>query len=264
MPESSLPVNLQLFMKKIIKPVLFTLLVFFISLIILAPARLIYYALPENSAIQLSGVSGTIWRGRASQLVWQNQVTGKLDWKLKPLHLFIAKFAGDFNISGPDMTINGSVSIDRKQNITLTDTISILNAATLPLPPAAALITPAGKIEAEIKQLKLAGNTIQSTETKIRWKNASVTQPVQVTLGEILLDITSNDGNLKGLLSSSKESPIDLTGNLDIDATGALKTNIKITPTNETPDDILDLLPLLGKPDQNGAVSVKFSGKLTF
>ena len=250
-------------MKTIIKPALFVLAIFFISLVILAPARLVYYFLPENSALQLSGVSGTIWRGKASQIIWQNQATGKLDWKLKLRHLFGARIGGDFNLTSPDMKISGSGSTNRQQDIVIQDARATFNAATLPLPPAAAGITPAGKIEANIIHLSLKGNTIESTETKIQWENASITHPMTVSLGEVLLDISGKDGNLKGLLTSSNDSPIDLNGNVDINSTGVLSTNIKITPKDETPGDILDLLPLLGRPDNKGAVSIKYSGKIT-
>ncbi len=250
-------------MKKTIKPALFFLLIFVISLLILAPARLVYYALPENGTAQLSGVSGTIWNGKASQLIWQNQNIGNLEWKLKLRHLFSARIGGNFNLSGSDMKISGSGSTNRKQHIIIKDTHATFNAATLPLPPTAAIVTPAGRIEADIKQLSLNGNIIESTATIIHWDNASITQPMAVSLGDILLDINGKDGDLKGLLSSSKDSPIDLSGNIDINAAGTLKTNIKITPKNNTPDDILDLLPMLGRPDSKGAVSFKYSGKVT-
>lgn len=250
-------------MNKITQSLLLVLVSLLISLVIFAPARLVYYFLPETSAAQLNGVSGTLWSGNASQLSWQNQPLGKLQWKINPLHFIKLRAGGHFTLTSPTMKVDGNATINRNNNIIITDSKATIDVSALPLPVQAAnMVKPVGTLKADIISLDISDTLVNTADIDVVWKNAAIVDPMNVQLGEILLDINGANGDLNGLLSGAKNNPITLDGSIDLLQGTDFKTDIKITPTNSTPDDILGLLPLIGRPDAAGAVSIKYSGKL--
>ena len=250
-------------MKKILKPLLLVITSFIVSLVVLAPARLAYYFLPENATTQLNGVSGTIWSGKASQFSINNMNLGKLEWKINPLHFLKLRAGGNITLSSPTMKFDGEATINRQHNVVLNNGQAILNASTLPLPAeVASLVRPEGRIIADINHLDITDTFVNDADINVVWQQAAITEPMSVQLGEIHLDASGSDGDLKGLLSGAKNNPIKIAGSVDVLQGQTLDANIKISPTNNTPEDILSLLPLLGNPDQSGAVTVKYRGNI--
>lgn len=248
-------------MKRWIKPTLFTLLVFFISLVVTTPARWLQNFIPPNSPVTLQSVTGTIWKGEATQLSWQKNPLGKLDWTLQPLSLLTGKLGANFNLENEGILVNGKALIDRKQQVKLTDTRADIEINKLPLDTARMLITAEGRINADVRKLIIINQTIDSADATLVWKTASISAPIAMPLGEITLEVSGENGNLTGKLKSNN-SPVDASGTLAIAKNGQLTSNIRLKPNSKTPQDIRELLPALGKQERDGSVKLHYQGRL--
>lgn len=243
-------------MKKIVLSLLLLLVAFGIFLVATVPASFALSYLPQPSPVQLVGVSGTVWNGQARSLVQNGQDLGKLEWSLHPFSLIGMKATSDFKLSQTRLQADGVATVYKDQTILLENTRIRGDVAQLPVPPEMLYVTPAGLFQADFDNVRLQGQTIQEADGSVVWKPARITAPSNYELGEISLDLTGKDGNLTGKLGS-KDSPLNMTGTLQLTANGMLSTNIRLAPHSQTPQEIRDLLPMAGRPASDGSVTIK-------
>jgi len=234
-----------------------SLLLFFISLAIFLlatlPVRFGLKYLPKDIPIEIIGAQGTIWKGEASDIRWQNRSLGTLTWKLHILPFLTAKLTTDFTLRGNGLTTEGTASTTTHQVLQLTNTHLQADLATLPIPKAQLLVTPEGTLNAQIRHLEYANNLVQTADADFLWKPARITSPLKYDLGEIELLVTGENAELEGKLDS-RDGPIHASGILKLNPQGMLSANIQLTPDASTPKELRDMLPLLGKPNQEGAI----------
>ena len=78
-------------MKKVVGYGMVFVAVFVTSAFVHLPAQFVFKHLPLPSQLQVTGVQGSIWQGRAEQVRWQNRNFGEVSWQFKPSALFEAK-----------------------------------------------------------------------------------------------------------------------------------------------------------------------------
>jgi len=240
--------------------VLVLLAVFIISLIVLAPARLIYRFLPENSPLQLSNLSGSIWRGNAQQVIYQNQNLGNLDWRLKPTAVLTAKRGSHFTLRHPDYLAEGTLKAGSDNLLILNDTTVRIRADRLPLEGIASAVKANGVVNADIESLTLRDQKIDQIQARIHWKDASISAPVELELGEVIVDAEGENGNINALIKSSTSSQLDIDGKVALDPAMQYRADIKIKSKPDTPEEVTNILPLLGQKDSDGAVRLISNG----
>jgi general secretion pathway protein N len=243
-------------MKRLTPGLLLFLICLPIFLISTLPVRFGLKYLPENIPLQISGAQGSIWNGEAADIRWQQQSLGRFTWKLHALPLLKAELSTDFTLKGNDLDATGSARMTRNQTLQLTDTQLQVDLSALPLSKTQLLVTAEGKINAQIRSLHYADKLVQSADADFVWKPAHITSPVKYDLGEIELQVTGENAELQGILNSHN-GPIKAAGILDLSPQGLFKADIKLTPNRTTPKELRDMLPLLGRPDSNGAVKLK-------
>lgn len=221
------------------------------------PVQFALDQLPKNLPVTLVAPSGTVWHGSATQVIVEGTVLGRLEWDVNPMSLLGAKLNVDFKLDGNGILAKGNAEVDRSQAVLLTNTVVDAEVENLPLPPeATAFVTPAGRLNATIRQLELEQQKLTFIDADVLWNPANITAPANYQLGEVTLNLSGDKGRLHGKINSSK-GQIDTKGTVDIDTKGLAKANIRIAPNATTPQDIKDLLPMVGKPDRNGVVTIK-------
>ncbi len=243
-------------MKKIVLALLFTLLLFAVFMVARMPAQFALQYMPPQSPVALQGVSGTVWHGKAQNIVYQGSSLGALEWKVHPLSLLLAKLNTDFTLKGDGITAVGNASVNKEQDIDLENLRILADAEAIPLPPSAQLVTPAGKVNANFDAIEVRGGKVMSAEGTVKWKPARITAPAEYDLGELNLKVSGKDGRLKGILSS-KNSPLNTNGSLNLEPNGMLKTNIKLSPHAGTPPELRDMLPMAGRQAADGSVTIR-------
>lgn len=242
-------------MKKSLKLSLIFFLALFGFLIATLPVSFVLPFLPKSVPLTFNGAQGTVWKGSAAQLGWQRQPLGKLEWKIHPLSLLLLRLNVDFKLSGEAIRATGNALVNREQSVLLTDTILNANIAQLPLSSLNMMVIPEGEVNATIRFLSIQEQKLHSTDTDVLWNNAKITSPVTLALGQVSLKVTGDEEAFDGVLDS-KDGAINAAGKLNVSRQGLLKANIRLTPAANAPADIKDLLPMIGRPDRNGTVTI--------
>lgn len=246
---------------KITKLAVFILLaVFLISLIALAPATLLQRFIPADSPLQLSQLSGRLWKGNAKQTIYQGRNLGSLDWNLKPLSLLTGKLGSDFKLNSTEIQAEGYAKTGSNNQLTLKDTVIRINAANLPLEGIASAVQANGTVIATIKSLDYTDQQIEHLEALVNWNNASISAPIELKLGAVEIDANGDAGNITANIKSAKESQLDISGTVTVDPELKYQSDILIKTKPNTPAEITNMLPLLGQTQADGSVVLKTNG----
>ncbi len=241
-------------MKKILLGLLLFVVAFAIFAVATVPARFALQYLPANLPLKLYGVDGSLWHGRAQQALWQNQPVGAVEWRLHPLPLLLGKVNTDVKIDGEAVDATGHISASRDQVVIVTDATIDAELARLPL-PRNLMATPGGKGHAVIRHARIENRWPTELDADVTWQPAQLLAPFELSLGRADLKLSSNGNVVSGDLRGS--GALESKGKLTLSRNGAFTANVTITPTDETPRELRDMLPMLGRPDSRGAVTVR-------
>lgn len=241
------------------KRILTGLAIFVAALIIFVvanfPAHYALKFLPAQVPIKLNSVQGTIWRGSAGELRVNNRSLGKLTWQLRALPLLLGKASASFEIHREGFNVVGSGSANYQQVLTLSDTSIDAEVERLPIPTDRLMAIPSGMISGFVTHALFSDNWIDEVNANFIWDPASLLSPIPMEFGNIALDLNGEDGNLEGDVTSS--GALDTQGGFKISSEGRLTADIRITPTEETPAELLDILPMFGQPSRDGSVRLQ-------
>ncbi len=246
-------------MKRVIAGLLLFLVAFVLFLVATMPARFALQYLPANLPLRLLGVDGTVWHGQAAQALWQNRPIGSLEWRLHPLPLLLGKLSADFIVDGDGISARGKAVASGDQTVVLTDTRIDAELERLPLPQNL-MATPGGKGHADIRLARIENRWPTELDADVVWSPATLLAPFELELGKATLKLGSNGDTLSGDLRSN--GALNSKGKLTLSKAGAFSANVRIAPTDETPRELRDMLPMIGRPDSRGAVTIRQSMQL--
>lgn len=220
--------------------------------------------------IQVSGVTGSIWKGAAQQLVAPPPAlpVTNVKWRFLPAALLTGKTAAnlDFELLGGTGSGNvarslaGDLSVSQGQFLVPAENLSQF----LPLPVADF----GGRVIADIEKLEVENNLLKTTHGTIVWSNAVVTGLVEASLGQVVLDVVPKpiDGNPshEGKLSS-KDGDLDIKGDFQIDINGNYKADIRLKPTASASPGLVGALGSLGpiaRRESDGSYRIRNNGNI--
>jgi general secretion pathway protein N len=239
--------------------------------VILVAAAVIAATLPASTAynyfgdklgaLKLSGLSGTIWDGRASSAQVFGQELGALKWQLKAMPLLTNGIVEThLNLDG------GAVAADTDAQRSQTGEINI-SKGTFRFP--ASLAAPAldipqlnllGDIDGKLDHAQLNGVLLTNAGGSLRWKNAAVSGAAQATLGDLEATFSSDDTGLIHGTAHDLGGPMQLNatfnvggGNFDVDAHLAAR---------DGNPQVAEALRFIGQPEADGGSHLIIRGQL--
>ncbi len=222
------------------------------------------WALPQSSGspVQVIGPSGSIWSGEASKLIYQKLPLGKVKWSFKPSNLLLGRLSYDFELeeTGQKLTgvaltgVTGGYRVENLEGLLLANRIpQLLGQRQLDL---------AGKIDLSDLSISFDDGRLTSSEGSIRWLDASVTSPLNLTVGDLEAELSTDDAgsiiakikDLKGPTSVKAEVSLKSDGNFQVDG------NVK--PSSNSDPGLSAALGAISKPKSDGSFQLKYSGKI--
>ncbi|MDG1752898.1 MAG: type II secretion system protein N [Thalassotalea sp.] len=234
--------------------------VYLLCLLILMPANIVLQWVSLPSKLQLGTVSGSIWHSQISMAKYEKLSVSNIDIKLNALSLFLLdpqfelSFGGAL-VSGPEgqATIDGLLTVPRVSNgIMSLRASNITPYLNLPIP-----VKVHDFIDIQVDEF-IAGKAIcQTLSGKIAWKKASVTVLEQkVNLGKLSTDLSCQQGD--AILTLDEKNDLGLSFTAAIGQGFTATGDGYLTPNNNTPEAIQQVLPFLGKPDNQGRYRLRF------
>lgn len=171
------------------------------------------YLLTNGTGLALSGVTGTLWNGRASLASMRYENTeyslGQLRWSLRPLSLLTLQPCLSLATKLDKQSFEGDVCVALGGAVTLKNADIAIPAALvqqrIPIP-----VT--GQLQAHMDSLVIRGDVLLKLKGKLSWREA------QVNNGSNWMDIGSYGADLvDDGKNGIRATLFDLDGPLDID-----------------------------------------------
>lgn len=237
-------------MKRRVALAVAALLLFLVFLLVLLPARVAvgWMSLPS---VGLSGVSGTIWSGSATQLSTGTAALGSLRWVNGSLGILIGSPAWDIELERPDGFVRGHVRVSGGGNLHLegVDAVGSLSNLEKFLP----LYGTQGGVTVRIEQLTIEDKQFALIQGKIVIDRVKTNALKSGDLGTIELSFPGDAvAPLTGQLTALDGPLLIRDGQIVVSADGSYQIDGRIAPAPDAPKEIVDAMQFMGSPDGEG------------
>lgn len=245
--------------------ILLGLAVFLITAILRAPVATAYaWISPRlgDAAMQLEGLSGTVSRGRAAQVVYAGQpAIRELDWTFQPLRLLLGRASFRLSSGTDGMLLDGTAFFVPSGTLTLSD---FRLAAPLKAMFAAAgqpFVPVEGQVGGDVSRLKLrdgwpvsADGTV--TVRSLAWKLGRDPVP----LGDYEARIENETAGIKATIRSLGGA-LEVAGEGRVGNDRSYELQLRMKPRPDAPPMVPNLVKNLGQPDTQGWYHLRRTGQ---
>lgn len=236
-------------------------LLFFVTLVATAPARLLSWAVPGD-LVSLGGLSGTVWDGSASSVMIRLPQgyfqLGAVQWSLQPFSLLTLAPHLHLESRWGDQTLAAEVIARGQRDIDLLN-LEVQVAASLLGRFAPVAVDGMFNLQAELLQLRDA--MPYSGNGRLVWQNAAWQSPRGlVPLGSYALDYQQPEGEAVQGEIITLAGPLQATGSLQLQQR---HYSVNILMSSETAIDaqVQQMLSLIAQPEGSG-FRLKLEGDL--
>ena len=195
-----------------------------------APASwVIQRAQQQLPGLAISGVTGSLWRGQASQVNYQDQQIDKASWALNPLTLLqgCLGYHVKGQWQGQPVSLNAGSQWNKQPCISAVkgslDLSILLASGNLP-------VQVSGIVEVDIDTVSFAqGGQLPLFSGRLHWPEANIISPLELDLGSVSLQLDP-DGNtmMRGELTAQGgqltiDAPVDITPEGDFSINMAIR-----------------------------------------
>lgn len=215
-----------------------------------------------NPAISIRGSAGTVWKGEAEEASFNTTPLGSVKWRFTPLGLLGGQLKYRLELSDPGQNLTGfaAMNIITGQYL-LSGLQGRISAEIIPSLVGQSSVQTRGNVEVDIEKLGFSQQKITSALGNIRWIDATVQSPINVELGNLQFNLTSDASSVKTTIK-------DLAGPLKVDGEIVLSPDMtyriqgKIKPASTSDTGLANMLRSIGRPGAEGSTLIDYSGQL--
>ena len=233
------------------------LLVFLFAMLVTIPASIASKVLPNH--IAASQYRGNIWDGSAISFSVDNLNLGSVKWKVKPSCFLVLKLCADIKQSNHDLNssfllkLRGSTDLE---NLSASGDASILNTLVNRYG-----ITLAGDFEADLTQLSIAENRIQTIDGDMRFSSLSINGVLRVLLGDLNSQFEPQEEHTL-IRISNDQGHVDLSGIVQLFNDMSYELDMSISKNQMSTDAVINGMQFIGDQQSDGSVRLQQNGKL--
>ncbi len=230
-------------------------------LIATIPAKPITDLISESAPVNIQGVGGTLWNGKAYSIRIDNIQLTKTQWSFNPLDLFAGKVSVDLSTQFLNEAFNaeiGSSFFGRLFVNQLSAKIAAHEIARLAKIPLAQLD---GMISIDIQSASWKQGELPIANGKIEWREAMITVAETASLGDVTVVLTESDDQLNAEIKN-QEGDIIISGNATLLSQSDYTVDITLQPTATASDNLQQSLGFFAQKQPNGEFLLKKSGSL--
>lgn len=219
------------------------------------------YLKPDLGPLQLGGVSGTVWQGRAASVSAFGTPLGALDWTVARSPVLLRVVEAKLALQGGALEANGELRRDPDGSV-LVRNLDFRMPAELAAPaldiPSLKLL---GRIEGRVDDARLAGGWVSGARGTAHWRDAAVSGEAEARLGELSAEFASQpDGSIAGTVKDNGSSNLEVAGQFVIQ-TGQFNATARLAARNND-TQIQEALRYIGEPQPDGSSLLKIHGQL--
>lgn len=234
------------------------IITFVIGLIISFPARVAYQWFAP-AELRLSGISGSIWRGTATEGSAGGVYLTDIDWSFRPLGLLTGKleFASSSNLASG--FIDANIAVGVTGSLTLSDVSGALTLDSLAdMLPLSGI---EGDISLQIEELVVENGLPVEVTGTLKIANLVSRYLAPTPLGDYQAEFETEADGISGSVDAIS-GVLDLIGTISLSPDRNYKFAGKVAARSDAPVGIARQLQLLGSPDAQGRRDFRIEGKL--
>jgi general secretion pathway protein N len=240
---------------------------YLVFLVITFPANVAYgywkeYA-GKREPVTLTGLSGSIWSGKASTSRIGSQVFDSLQWQFRPLSLLLGELEVLWEFRVADGYGKGVAGMNVLGNVTLNHVEGLLPVMHIAKLVRMDALKPGGSLGVDLDSVTIKDKIPTNITGNVTWHSAEVTLLKPMSLGNLQVKFEPADTQgIKGVLSDGG-GPLQLDGLLTLNPDGQYDVNLALGLRDQQQTDLGNALRSLGRPDRDGKYKIKRSGKLS-
>ena len=222
-------------------------------------ARVSGMLLDPDADLSLHRVSGSVFSGQAAQLVYQGLDLGEVHWRFRPLALLLGRMEYRIELLSP--ANHGELSIGK----TLTGRTHVHDVDIELLPGrlvnhySPTPVNTSGTVHLVFETFNPGSDYSGEVSGLLEWRDAVVLEPINLVLGQLALDVVTDNGELIGVLTEG--GALGASGELALSPNYAYRVELLLHPGNEVSADTLDWLEQTAQRLPNGDFSIDMSGQ---
>ena len=213
----------------------------------------------EPLGVKLYAVEGTLWDGRVAALEIQGRRLPGLQWNLQPTALISGQLRAHIDLdhghldgeiaARPDGSLQaGPLEI----HWPLPQLLQTLQLAALQLD---------GVLQGRLERLEVQNGLPRAADGTLTWRGAATRLPMTAKLGDLQLLLETRNDGIHGRFRDGG-GPLGLGGTLQLSPDGAWRLELHLTPREGRQSPVGRLLAFLGRPDPQGKITLRRSGRL--
>ncbi len=225
------------------------------------PAERVSTMLQDQIAdLSLHGVSGSAFSGQAAQVVYQGLDLGSVQWRFRPLALLLGHLEYRLELMHPDN--HGQLHAGK----TLTGRTYIHDMDIQLLPDrlinhySPVSVDTSGTLRLVFATFNPGADYSGAVEGRIEWQDAVILAPMSLVLGQLQLDVVTDNGELVGHFTNGGD--LGVSGDLALSPVYAYRVNLLLRPGNNVSPDTLNMLEQSAQRQPDGDYRIDLSGQL--
>lgn len=241
---------------------LFLLLLLVVGIATL-PAQVVWRFLLSGQLqqVQLEGLSGSVWRGSASELRVRGFSLGALGWQLDAMTLLRGAPVLDVRLNGPQIDARAQVQRFPSAALELRELDAQFDAQWLgPLLALPALV-PQGRVSVSVPTLRVDADGVPASgQLLLNWNSAAFTGMAQAPIGDVQVQAQGQDRRWMGTVSSAANAPLLIEGGFNL-VERDFNADIRIA-SRDVNHPATRLLPMIGQTQADGSQRLLIQGQL--
>jgi len=234
---------------------------FVLFIVLSAPAaKLVPWLQPQLPRMQLIGISGSLWSGRAQQLNAGGVQFSDVHWHLRPLALFAGALsvAVDAQLRGQPLRAHAGLGFFSGAYVA--DATGRMPAADLLFLTGMQLVELGGQVEFDIDEMTGIGQGFPAVAGTVSWAPAQVVAPLELDLGKAQLQTRIEGGVTRGQLTASGGA-LAVTGDVTFNPDGSYQLVGDVQKNGTVPQAVDKFLDAFAE-FSNGSYRLEWSDKI--
>jgi general secretion pathway protein N len=232
---------------------------FVILALVTLPASVVLSRL-GSAGITASGVSGSIWNGKAQVLQIRGTNVGSVEWDLHVLPLFTLHLNADVRVTRTDGFAAAGLSVGPGGKVLLKGLTASLPLSALNHPQ---LMGWVGQLNAKFARVTIENGWPTSLDGTLDAVDVTgpARRPANVGSYRVVFDsATSTAELLQGAISDAGNGPLQITGTLRLKADRSYELDALVAARPGAPQNLTRALEFLGPPDPQGRRQFSMAG----
>ncbi|MEF1308711.1 type II secretion system protein N [Vibrio mytili] len=238
---------------------------FSLSLVMGLPVSWALQQLPTVRGLDIQGAHGSVWQGDATNVRWQRQNLGELNWDFQWSSLFTGKaeFAVRFG-RGSAMEVRGRGLVGyslsdgpyAKNLVASIPAAKVFEQVQLPVP-----IDAEGQLELNIRHATYVAPWCGTGEGTLVWNASRLQSPMgELDLGPVIADLNCKDSVLT-TSGEQKSKQVSAAFSAELMPNQRYSAKAWFKPEAEFPANMRDQLNWLGNPNVKGQYEFDYKGR---